>query len=168
MYVEIKITSIFFISKLSEFSFKIWNNRNLEWWYRSDEAGRYISGIKAGWTFWPVSCESAMFFCAFSGCLVECLMSVVCNWILFACCLSMCCRNLIVVVITCLVSWCLLYHEFQCRVMNYQTSHLYNLWSAMGWYAKRSGNTNDRKLVLMSREGISLEEYILEASTLKK
>jgi len=32
---------LFFISKLTEFSFKIWNNRDLEWWYRSGEVGRY-------------------------------------------------------------------------------------------------------------------------------
>ena len=73
----------FFISKLTEFSFKIWNNRDLEWWYRSDEAGCYIIGIRAGRTFRPVSCESAMFFCAFSGCFVECLVLVVCWCLMF-------------------------------------------------------------------------------------
>ena len=35
----------FFISKLMEFSFKNWNSRGLEWWYCSDEAGRYIDHV---------------------------------------------------------------------------------------------------------------------------
>jgi len=150
-----------------EFSFKNWNSHGLEWWYRSNEASCYISGIRAGWTFRPVSCESSMFFCAFSGCLVECLMFVVCNWNLLTCCVSMSYRDLIVVVISCLFFLCLLYHEFQCHVMSYQIGHLYNLWSTMEWYGKRLGNTNDAKRVLMSWERTSLEECFLEASTLK-
>jgi len=37
-----------------------------------------FSGIRAGRTFRQVSCEFAMFFCAFFGCFVECVMLVVC------------------------------------------------------------------------------------------
>ena len=92
---------------------------------------------------------------------VHSLVSLLNTWcLLFSfgtyslCCASVCYRDLIVVVITCLVSWCLLYHEFQCCVM-YQTDHMYNLWSAMGWYGKWSGNTSDKKWVLMSRERTS-------------
>ena len=54
--------------------------------------------------FWPVSYESAMFSCAFSGSLVECLMFVVCDWNLLTCCVSMSYGDLIVVVISCLFS----------------------------------------------------------------
>ena len=42
-------------------------------------------------------------------------------------------------VLTCSYICCLLYHEFQCLVMSYQTSHLDNYGSAMGRYGKRSG-----------------------------
>ena len=41
------------------------------------EAGHYICDSRAGRTFRPMSCESAMFFCAFSGCFVECVRLVV-------------------------------------------------------------------------------------------
>ena len=42
--------------------------------YLSDEAGRYISGIRARLNL--SASESAMFLCVFCGCLVECLMVV--------------------------------------------------------------------------------------------
>ena len=41
----------FFISKLMKFSFKYWNSRGLEWWYRSDEAGHYM-GYKPTIQIW--------------------------------------------------------------------------------------------------------------------
>ena len=64
-------------------------------------------GIRAGRTFRLVSCESAMFFCAFSGYFVDCLMLVVFLCLMFIVCyqhlLTSCVptsnRDLIVVVI---------------------------------------------------------------------
>ena len=63
--------------------------------------GPYTSGIRGGRTFRPVSYESAMFFCAFSGCLVDCLMFVG-YWLLLELTHLLCSmsyRDLIVVVI---------------------------------------------------------------------
>ena len=40
MYIA-KNLLLFFISKLTEFSFKNWNFCSLNWWYCSDEAGHY-------------------------------------------------------------------------------------------------------------------------------
>ena len=117
-------------------------SRGLEWWYRSDEADRYISGIKVGRTF--LASELWVYY------VFLCILELLC-WMLDVCCLllelthllcSMSYRDLIVVVILNLFFWCLLYHEFQCRVM--------------GWYGKRLGNTNDGKWVLMSWERTSL------------
>ena len=53
LYVETKNYFHFFISKLMEFSFKIENNRDLEWWYCSDEASCYR--WKNNWWFTSIS-----------------------------------------------------------------------------------------------------------------
>jgi len=144
--VEFRFTMIFFYKQINGFFIK-----NLKFivfwvrilWWRGGSLHLVVSEQVKPFSQWVMS---LLYFS------VHFLVALLNAWcMLFAigsyslCCLSMCCRNLIVVVITCLVSWCLLYHEFQCRVMSYQTGHLYNLWSAMGWYGKRSGNTNDRK-----------------------
>ena len=70
----------FFISKLTEFSFKNWNSRGLEWWYRSDEAGRYITGIRADRTFLA---SELWVYCVFLF-----ILWLAC-WMLDVCCLEL-------------------------------------------------------------------------------
>ena len=139
MYIAKNLLS-FFIRKLMEFSFKNWNLCDLEWWYRSDEVSRYISGIRASWTLLNAWCLLFVFG-TYSPC-----------------CVSRSYKDLIGVVITCLFLWCLLYHEFQCLVVSYQTNHLYNLWSAMGMIWQAIKNTKDWKWMLMSCERTIFEE----------
>ena len=102
MYIVKNLLS-FFISKLMEFSIKTWNFHGFEWRYRSDEAGCYISGIRASRTFsanelWVVS------LLYFSVHFVVVSLNAWCLLFAFGtyspCCVSMSYRDLIVGVIT--------------------------------------------------------------------
>ena len=131
MYITKKNLLSFFISKLVEFSFKNWNLHGLEWWYRSDEAGRCKSdsvGLPIVWQFIDCMDSPTTFTKYFQN-------GITCMWIILHVCL---CVGIFEVDVVCFCDTifiiypfcsCLLWVLNVCEI--YLTSHLCVL--CLGW-----------------------------------